>query len=103
LGDHVTDTQESNDKDPNLLREAAPEILGLTRGLISESDEIAYLQVGCGTGELLDVLKRAQKRKLSGLEASPSAAEEAISKGHQVFEVTLAEAPVRPDFRLFRT
>ena len=71
----------------------ADQILGLTRGLVSESEEIAFLEVGCYTGELLDALKARTKWKLFGIEANPSAATEAISKGHQVFEATLEEAP----------
>jgi GT2 family glycosyltransferase/SAM-dependent methyltransferase len=91
LKDQIRDVEAANDQDPD-LREAASEILELTRGLISEQDEIAFLEIGCYTGELLDVLKATTKWKLSGLEASPSA-KEAISKGHQIFEATLAEAP----------
>jgi glycosyltransferase involved in cell wall biosynthesis/SAM-dependent methyltransferase len=71
----------------------ADQIIGLTRGLVSESEEIAFLEVGCYTGELLDALKARTKWKLFGIEANPSAATEAISKGHQVYEATLEEAP----------
>jgi SAM-dependent methyltransferase len=71
----------------------ADQIIGLTRGLVSESEEIAFLEVGCYTGDLLDALKARTKWKLFGIEANPSAATEAISKGHQVFEATLEEAP----------
>jgi SAM-dependent methyltransferase len=72
--------------------QTADQILGLTRGLVSENRGIAFLDVGCHTGELLDALKARTKWKLSGIEASHSAAKEAISKGHQVFEATLEEA-----------
>ena len=56
--------------------------------------KVAFLDVGCYTGELLDALKARTKWKLFGIEASPSAATEAIAKGHQVFEATLEEAAV---------
>jgi len=71
----------------------ADEILGLTRGVVSENDEIAFLEVGCQAGELLDALKARTRWQLCGLEARSSAASEAIAKGHEVSETTLEEAP----------
>jgi glycosyltransferase involved in cell wall biosynthesis/2-polyprenyl-3-methyl-5-hydroxy-6-metoxy-1,4-benzoquinol methylase len=69
-------------------------ILALTRGLVSENEEVDFLNVGCDTGKLLDALKAKTKWKLSGLETRPSAAAEAISKGHQIYGTTLEEAAV---------
>jgi glycosyltransferase involved in cell wall biosynthesis/2-polyprenyl-3-methyl-5-hydroxy-6-metoxy-1,4-benzoquinol methylase len=71
----------------------ADQILELTRRFVSESEEITFLHVGCATGQLLDALKARTKWKLYGLEACPSAAAQAISRGHQVFKTTLKEAP----------
>ena len=78
----------------NVAREdrTADYILGLTRDLASANSEIAFLDANCSKGELLDALKLRTKWKLSGLEASFSAAEEALSKGHQVFNATLQQA-----------
>ena len=69
--------------------QTAEMIVGLTRDCITENGEVAFLDVGCNTGELLSALKARTKWKLFGLEASPSAASEAISKGHRVFEASL--------------
>jgi glycosyltransferase involved in cell wall biosynthesis/SAM-dependent methyltransferase len=91
--DQDTGIPEASAQDPGLPRQSALEILGLVRGLIADSDEIAFLEVDCHSGELLDELKSRTKWKLAGLEASPTAAKGAISKGYQVYEATLAEAP----------
>jgi glycosyltransferase involved in cell wall biosynthesis/SAM-dependent methyltransferase len=89
--DQVTGIPETSE-DPGLPRQSAAEILGFSRGLIADSDEIAFLEVNCHRGELLDELKARAKWKIFGLEANPSAAQEAISKGHQVYEANVAIA-----------
>jgi glycosyltransferase involved in cell wall biosynthesis/2-polyprenyl-3-methyl-5-hydroxy-6-metoxy-1,4-benzoquinol methylase len=73
------------------------QILGLTRGFVAKNDEIAFLDTGCSKGELLDALKARTKWNLLGLEASRSAAAEAISKGHHIFNATLRQAPSIPE------
>jgi glycosyltransferase involved in cell wall biosynthesis/SAM-dependent methyltransferase len=69
-------------------------ILTLTRGLVSENEEIDFLSIGGDSEKLLDALKAQTKWKLSGLEARPFATAEAISKGYRIYETTLEEAPV---------
>ncbi len=76
---------------------AADHILGLTRDLVSANSEVAFLDINCSKGELLDVLKSLTKWKLSGLEASSPAAEEARSKGYRVFNTTLQRAVDVPE------
>jgi GT2 family glycosyltransferase/SAM-dependent methyltransferase len=68
------------------------QILELTRGLVSENDQIDFLEVDCWSGELLDTLRARTKWKLTGLERNPPRASEAVSKGYEVFEATLEEA-----------
>ncbi len=72
--------------------DSGQQILELTRGLVSDNDQIDFLQVGCRTGEVLDTLRARTKWRLSGLERNPAAASEAVSKGYEVFEATLEEA-----------
>jgi glycosyltransferase involved in cell wall biosynthesis/SAM-dependent methyltransferase len=67
-------------------------LLALTRGIISPTDEIAFLDAGCSKGQLLDALKARTKWSLCGLEASSSAAAKALAKGHRVFQTTLRQA-----------
>jgi hypothetical protein len=67
------------------------QILELSRDLISEKEEVAFLEVGYQTGEMLDELKLRTKWKIFGLETSPSAARKGISERPQVFKATLEE------------
>jgi glycosyltransferase involved in cell wall biosynthesis/SAM-dependent methyltransferase len=75
----------------------AEQILGLTRSFVSKNEKIAFLDTGCSKGGVLDALKARTKWELFGLEASPSQAAEAISKGHHIFTTTLQQAPSHPE------
>ena len=75
----------------------ADQILALTRPFISKNDEIAFLDTGCGKGDLLDTLKASTKWNLSGLEVNDAAAAEATSKGHRVWRATLGQAAGAPE------
>jgi glycosyltransferase involved in cell wall biosynthesis len=77
--------------------DTADQILALIRGLVSENDEIAFLDTSYCRGDLLDALKMRTKWNLHGLEAGDSAAVEANSKGHHLFKATLQEAPGIPE------
>lgn len=50
------------------------------------------LDVGCGRGDFLDIARAAGLRTF-GLELSPTAAEKARAKGHQIFDRLLHELP----------
>ena len=76
---------------------AADHIFRLTQGLVSKDDEIAFLDVGCSRGELLAVLAGSTRWRLFGLEADSVAAAQALSKGYQIFEGTLGQAPGIPE------
>jgi glycosyltransferase involved in cell wall biosynthesis/SAM-dependent methyltransferase len=101
----VSATFEVFDRLPrNALREnaagengTADQILALTRGFITKNDEIAFLDTGCGKGDLLDTLKARTKWNLSGLEVNDSAVAEATSKGHRVWRATLGQAAGTPE------
>ena len=75
----------------------ADRILRLTQGLVSKDDEIAFLDVCCSGGELLAALAAQTRWRLFGLEADSVAAAEALSKGYQIFEGTLGQAPGIPE------
>lgn len=72
-------------------------ILRLTRGFVSKDDKVVFLDVGCSRGELLGALAGPTRWTLFGLEADSAAAAQAVSKGYQVFEGTLAQAPGIPE------
>jgi len=71
----------------------ADQILELSRDLVSEKDEVAFLEVGYQTEQLLDELELRTKWKVFGLETtpSPSAAGKGSSARHIVFKARLDE------------
>jgi glycosyltransferase involved in cell wall biosynthesis/SAM-dependent methyltransferase len=75
----------------------ADQILALSRGFVPKNKEVAFLDTGCGKGDLLNALKATTKWNLYGLEAGGSGATEAISKGHRLFRATLRQATGIPE------
>jgi glycosyltransferase involved in cell wall biosynthesis/SAM-dependent methyltransferase len=75
----------------------ADKILALTQGFIAKNDQVAFLDIGCGKGVLLDSLNARTKWRLFGLEADGSPAVETVSKRYYLFKATLREAPGIPE------